>query len=103
MIFEWKFDYIEMDFVTGFLKFKKGNDVIFVVIDKLSKVAYFFSVKEFILVVQLAELYISRIVSLYGVSMMILLDRGSIFIFKFWDFFQSVMGTKIRFSIAFYF
>ena len=33
---EWKFDHIEMDFVTGFPKSKRGNDAIFVVIDKLA-------------------------------------------------------------------
>ena len=33
---EWKFDHIEMDFVTGFPKSKRGNDASFVVIDKLT-------------------------------------------------------------------
>src|SRR3954469_7347854 len=43
---EWKFDHVEMDFVTGFPKSQKGNDAIFVVIDKLTKVAHFLPVKE---------------------------------------------------------
>ena len=30
---EWKWDKIEMDFVTGFPKSQKGNDAIFVVLD----------------------------------------------------------------------
>ena len=42
---EWKFDHIEMDFVTGFPKSKRGNDAIFVVIDKLTKVAHFLPIK----------------------------------------------------------
>ena len=99
---EWKFDRIEMDFVTGFPKSKKGNDSIFVVIDKLSKVAHFLPVKESISAAQLVELYTSRIVSLHGVPMMISSDRGSIFTSKFWDSFQSAMGTKIRFSTTFH-
>ncbi|SPT20120.1 unnamed protein product [Triticum aestivum] len=44
---EWKFDHIEMDFVTGFPKSKRGNDAIFVVIDKLTKVAHFLPYAEF--------------------------------------------------------
>ena len=64
---EWKFDHIEMDFVTGFPKSKRGNDAIFVVIDKLSKVAHFLPIKESITAAQLAELYTSRIVSLHGI------------------------------------
>ena len=38
---EWKWDHVEMDFVTGFPKSQKGNDAILVVIDRLSKVAHF--------------------------------------------------------------
>ena len=66
-ILEWKFDHIEMDFVTGFPKSKRGNDAIFVVIDKLTKVAHFLPVNESINAAQLAELYTSRIVSLHGI------------------------------------
>ena len=54
---EWKWDMIEMDFVTGFPKSIRGNDAIFVLIDRLSKVAHFFPVKETISASQLAELY----------------------------------------------
>ena len=92
---EWKFDHIEMDFVTVFPKSKKGNDAIFVVIDKLSKVAHFLRVKESIVAAQLAELYTLRIVSLHGMPMLICSDRRSIFTSKFWDLFKSAMGTKI--------
>ena len=64
---EWKFDHIEMDFVTGFPKSKCGNDAIFVVIDKLTKVAHFLPIKESITAAQLGELYTSWIVSLHGI------------------------------------
>ena len=84
---EWKFNHIEMDFVTGFPKSKRGNDDIFVVIDKLTKVARFLSIKESITAAQLAELYTSRIVSLHVIPQLISLDRGSIFTSKFWDSF----------------
>ena len=36
---KWKWEVIGMDFITSLLKIKKQNDSIFVVIDKLSKVA----------------------------------------------------------------
>ena len=91
-----------MDFVTGVPKSKKGNDAIFVVIDKLTKVAHFLPVKESINAAQLAELYTSRIVSLHGIPQVISSDRGSLFTSRFWHSFQSAMGTKIRFSTAFH-
>ena len=99
---EWKFNHIEMDFVTGFPKSKHGNDAIFVVIDKLTKVAHFLPIKESITAAQLAELYTSRIVSLHGILQVISSDRGNIFTSKFWDSFQKAMGTNIRFSTAFH-
>ena len=101
-ILEWKFVHTEMDFVTGFPKSKRGNDAIFVVIDKLTKVAHFLPIKESITAAQLAELYTSRIVSMHGTPQVISSDRGSIFTSKFWDSFQKAMGTNIRFSIAFH-
>src|SRR3954468_24589819 len=64
---EWKWDHIEMDFVTGFPRSQKGNNAIFIVIDNLSKVAHFFPVKDSISAAQLAELYTARVVSLHGI------------------------------------
>ena len=56
-----------MDFVIGFPKSKRGNDAIFIVIDKLTKVAHFLPIKESIAAAQLVEVYTSRIVSLHGI------------------------------------
>ena len=43
---EWKWDKVSMDFITGFPKTQKGIDAIFVVIDRLSKVAHFLPIRE---------------------------------------------------------
>ena len=91
-----------MDFVTGFPKSKRGNDAIFVVIDKLTKVAHFLPIKESITAAQLAELYTSRIVFVHSIPQLISSERGSIFTSKFWDSFQKAMGTNIRFSTTFH-
>ena len=99
---EWKWDKIEMDFVTGFPRSQKGHDAIFVVIDRFSKVAHFLPIKETISASQLADLYVSRIVSLHGIPLEISSDRGSIFTSKFWDSFQEAMGTHLNFSTAYH-
>ena len=67
-----------MDFITGFPRSQKGHDAIFVVIDQFSKVAHFLPVKETITSSQLADLYVSRIVSLHGIPLEISSDRGSL-------------------------
>src|SRR4051812_19614193 len=99
---EWKWDKIEMDFFTGFPRSQKGHDAIFLVIDRFSKVAHFLPIKETISASQLADLYVSRIVSLHGIPLEISSDRGSIFTSKFWDSFQEAMGTHLKFSTAYH-
>ena len=91
-----------MDFITGFPRTKKGNNAIFVVIDRLSKVAHFLPVRESITASQLADLYISQIVPLHGVPLEINSDRGSLFTSHFWESFQTAMGTHLSFSTAFH-
>src|SRR4051812_13828466 len=81
---------------------QKGNDDIFVVIDRLSKVAHFLPVRESITASQLADLYVSRVVSLHGVPLEINSDRGSLFTSRFWGSFQRAMGTHLSFSTAFH-
>ena len=99
---EWKWDKVGMDFITGFPRTKKGNNAIFVVVDRLSKVAHFLPVRESITASQLADLYISQIVSLHGVPLEINSDRGSLFTSHFWESFQTAMGTHLSFSTAFH-
>ena len=81
---EWKWDEVGMDFITGFPKSQKGNDAIWVIIDRLSKVAHFLPVHEDINAAKLADLYMSQIVPLHGVPLRIISDQGSIFMSKFW-------------------
>jgi hypothetical protein len=51
---------------------------------------------------QLAELYISRIVCLHGVSKKILSDRDTQFTSKFWEGLHESMNTKLNFSLAYH-
>ena len=64
---EWKWDSVGMDFITGLPTSSRGNDSIWVIVDRLSKVSHFLPVKTTYQSSKLAELYIARIVSLHGV------------------------------------
>ena len=99
---EWKWDSIGMDFITGLPTSPKKNDAIWVVIDRLTKVAHFLPVKTELRVGLLAELYVARIVSLHGVPKTIVSDRGSLFTSRFWHSLQEAMGTRLAFSTAFH-
>src|SRR4051812_42427955 len=99
---EWKWDNIEMDLFIGFPRSQTGHDAIFVVIDQFSKVAHFLPIKEMISASQLADLYVSRIVSLHGIPLEISSNRCRIFTLKFLDSFQESMGTHLKFSTAYH-
>jgi hypothetical protein len=81
---QWKWDDICMDFIVGLPKSARGNDAIWVIVDTLTKVAHFIPVKTTYKANQLAQLYMSRIVSLHGVPKTITSDRGSLFTLAFW-------------------
>jgi hypothetical protein len=74
---EWKWEEIDMDFITGVPRTPKGYDSIWVIVDRLTKVAHFIPVKTTYKGSQLVELYRARIVSLHSVPKKIILDRGS--------------------------
>jgi transposase InsO family protein len=81
-----------MDFITGLPRTQKGYDSIWVIVDRLTKVAHFISVKTTYKGSQLAELYMAQIVS----------DRGSQFTSRFWRSFHENMNTKLNFSTAYH-
>jgi transposase InsO family protein len=99
---EWKWEKIAMDFMTGLPRTSKGYDSIWVIVDRLTKVAHFILVKTTYKGSQLAELYVARTMSLHGVPKKIILDRGSQFTSRFWKGFHENIDTKLNFSLAYH-
>jgi transposase InsO family protein len=99
---EWKWEEIGMDFITGLPRTQKGYDAIWVIVDRLTKVAHFIRVKITYKGSQLAELYMARIVYLHGVPKKIVSDRGSQFTSRIWRSFNENMNTKLNFSTTYH-
>ena len=57
-----------MDFIVGLPRTRRGYDSVWVIVDRLTKVAHFLPVKTNYSGAELAELYMERIVSLHGVQ-----------------------------------
>lgn len=72
-----------MDFVTSLSKMMKGCDSIWVIVDRLTKLSHFLSIKTRYPLQKLAELYIEKIVSLCGISSSIVSDRDLRFTLRF--------------------
>nr|GEU76879.1 putative reverse transcriptase domain-containing protein [Tanacetum cinerariifolium] len=64
---EWKWDNITMDFITKLPRSKSGHDPIWVVVDILTKSAYFLVTRKDYNMEKLARLYIDEIVARHGV------------------------------------
>ena len=98
----WKWDEIGMDFVVGLPKTRKGNNSIWVIVDRLTKVAHYLPVRTNYGGGKLAQLYVDNIVKLHGVPSRIVSDRGTQFTSKFWKSLHKAMGTKLDFSSAYH-
>jgi hypothetical protein len=99
---EWKWEEIDMDFIVGLPRTPAGYDSIWVIVDRLTKVAHFIPVKTIYSGARLAEMYMSRIVCLHGVPKRIVSDRGTQFTSYFWEKLHESMDTKLNFSSAYH-
>ncbi|KAG8503548.1 hypothetical protein CXB51_001495 [Gossypium anomalum] len=102
MVPKWKWDWITMDFVMGFPLTPKKKDAMWVVVERLTKLAHFIPVRIDYSLDKLSELYISEIVRLHGVPLSIISDRDPRFTSWFWKKLQEALGTKLNFIIVFH-
>jgi hypothetical protein len=91
----WKWDDINMDFIEGLPSTSRHHDSIWVIVDRLTKVAHFLPVHTTDKAQKYAELYIDRIVCLHGLPRTIVSDRGAPFVARFWEQLQESLGTKL--------
>jgi hypothetical protein len=72
-----------MDFINGFPRTLKGNDSIWVIVDRLTKVAHFIPMRTTYGGDKLARLYIDNILKMHGAPKSIISDLGAQFVSKF--------------------
>ena len=101
-ILTWKWEVINMNFVVGFPKSKRHYDSIWVIVDRITKSAHFLPDKTSYNVEDYAKLYIREKVKLHGITLSIILDRGTQFTSHFWKSFQKGVGTKEKLSMTFH-
>jgi transposase InsO family protein len=99
---EWKWEEIGMDFITRLPRTSAGYDSIWVIVNRLTKVAHFIPVKTTYSGAKLAELYMARIVYLHGVPKKIMSDRGSQFTSRYWKKLHESLDTRLNFSSTYH-
>lgn len=98
---------ISMDFITGIPESKDpatgvSYDSIWVVVDRLTKWAYFLPCSKTTTAEQLAYLFERDIVSVHLWPDNIVSDRDKLFVSKFWQGLMQRMGVKSKLSTAFH-
>jgi hypothetical protein len=74
---EWKWDDITMDFIVGLPLTARKFDLIWVIVDRLSKSAHFIPIHTRFDARKYVEVYIARVLCLHGVPKTIISNRGS--------------------------
>ncbi|GJS07988.1 reverse transcriptase domain-containing protein [Tanacetum coccineum] len=73
-----------MDFITKWPRSSSGYDMIWVIVNKLTKSAYFLAIREDYKMENLARLNIDEIVARHGVPVSIISDHDGRFTCGFW-------------------
>nr|GEU96522.1 hypothetical protein [Tanacetum cinerariifolium] len=93
-------EYVTMDFVTKLPRTSSGHDTIWVIVDRLTKSAYFLPMREDYKMDRLARLYLNEIVARHSVPIWIISDCDSRFTSRFWQSMQEALGTRLDMSVV---
>ncbi|GJY03827.1 putative reverse transcriptase domain-containing protein [Tanacetum coccineum] len=99
---KWKWENITMDFVTKLPKMASGQDMIWVIVDRLTKSAHFLPAKENDSMEKLTRQYLKEVVSRHEVPVSIISDRDGRFVSQFWQSLQEAFGTQLDMSTAYH-
>ncbi|GJV83724.1 putative reverse transcriptase domain-containing protein [Tanacetum coccineum] len=83
-------------------KSSSGHDTIWVVVDRLTKSAYFLPIREDNKTEKLAKIYTNEIVARHGVPVSIISERDGRFTSHLWQAFQEALGTILDMSTAYH-
>nr|GEX07142.1 reverse transcriptase domain-containing protein [Tanacetum cinerariifolium] len=79
----WKWERITMNFISGLPRTSSGCDTIWVIVDRLTKLAHFLPTKKTNTMEKLMQLYFKEIMCRHGVPISIILDQESHFTSRF--------------------
>lgn len=93
--------HLSMDFVEGLPK-SNGYDVIFVVVDGLSKFSHFIPLAHHFTVQTMAQAFIDNVLKLHGPPLAIVSDRDRIFTSQLSQDIFKGMGSEQRYSTSYH-
>ena len=91
-----------MYFVTALPRAPSRYEMVWVIVDRLTKSAHFIPLKLRCSLDKLARIYIREIVRLHGVPESIVSNRDPRFVSRFWKSLHEALGTKLNFSTTYH-
>ncbi|KAJ0458036.1 putative nucleotidyltransferase, Ribonuclease H [Helianthus annuus] len=91
-----------MDLTTKLPRTPRGHDMIWVIIDRLTKSAHFLPIREKDSTEKLAEPYFKEIVARHGVPISTILDQDGRFVSRIWKSFQQAFRSRLNLSTTFH-
>ncbi|GKC45888.1 putative reverse transcriptase domain-containing protein [Tanacetum coccineum] len=98
----WKWERITMDFVSGLSRTPSGYDTIWVIVHRLTKSAHFLPMNKMDSMEKLTQLYLKEVVYRHDVPILIISDRDSHFMSRFWRSLQKALGINLDMSTAYH-
>ena len=92
---------ISMDFITRLSK-SNGKEVIYVVVDRLSKATHCMALTHPFSALQVAQVYLDHVFKLHGWSKSIVSDKDSVFLSQFCQGLFSLHGSAFHLSLAYH-
>jgi hypothetical protein len=93
---------VSMDFVGGFPMSRKGNDYLYVVLDRVNKMCVLIPCKNQVMTEHTTQMFFENVWVHFGLPTSIVYDQDSRFMGKFWSILWELMDTKIKKSTSFH-
>ena len=87
-----------MDFVLGFPRTQRGNNLVFVIVDRFSKWHISFHATKLMMLSVLQIFFFKEVVRLHGLPRSIVSDRVTKFVGYFWRTLWKKLRIELKFS-----
>ena len=91
-----------MDIMIHLPRTSRRHDAVWVIVDRLTKLAHFLAMQMTFTNEEFYRLYMGEIFRLHGMPVSIVSDRDPKFMPCFWKSFQKAMGSQLMMSTAFH-
>jgi hypothetical protein len=93
---------ISMDYMSGLPSTKRGNDCVFLVVDRFYKMAIMVACKKKITIEATAKLFLEYVLVHFGIQKSIVSNQDSHFLITFLSILWALLDTKLTKSTAFH-